>query len=473
MAFGLQPSLLALAEKKLVILVRNFPVLFSFWLALSSGLAAHGGAYTGPGEPVPPASGGIAATGPLPPPSPPQPEVIASLSDYGEQAESRRRALAQMAALGESLSLAQLRKVRDVLRQQDLVDYTRCLTLCGPEALDDLQLQFRRSHPLVKAEAVYGLVTLDQKGGEKFAREVLRNPKLPPSCHAAALRALSDRGSLLAKAEALRQLQVGDKAPLFEALSLVAESAGQEHILHLIGLMERSSGRAGKEAHALLQSITGWRMGLDPMLWKQQWRRHQARGEEFTQKETAAQDPEQVTLSYMGVPIYGDHLVFLLDLSGSMTGALASSQRLRGEAALKELEWVLRNLPKGASFDVVAFNQQAASFAGKKLRPCNEANIQEVMGWIRQRNFQGGTDLFHILQQVFHKPGVEEVLLLTDGVPSSGLIQEPARLLAFVRHWNRWRNIRFNTVSMAAPGDAGQFLQQLAQEHQGLCKVIQ
>lgn len=462
-------------------------------------LVLHGGAYTGPGEAIPPATAGPAITGPiaLAPPKPPAPELVVTLADRRSEADQRRQALAELASrlngnvLPETevlVSYEELERVRGIASGQALVDYARCLGYVGKRGQEHLQLLVRRNDPYVKAEATYQLVRMDKEGGEKLAREVLRSAKHPVEAKIAALRGLADRGSPFARPEALMQLRNPEALLVLEALDFLRRTPTQEDVPYLIKLLDSSHGRAAGLSHELLKKITGFPIGPNSKEWKLRWLMHQAKNEEFVNKiETAPQE----TLAFMGAPIYGKNVVFLLDLSGSMQGSLraslipspgatpsaapaptARSSETRGQRALRELRAVLGKLPKDGFFDIIGFTQNLTSFTDDSMARSSRVRIQSAATWLQDQSFIGATDLYAALEIAFARNKMQELIILTDGVPSAGVVQQPSRLLNYVRRWNRWRHVRISTVSLGAPGSAHEFLRQIAQQNYGQIKSV-
>ena len=67
---------------------------------------------------------------------------------------------------------------------------------------------------------------------------------------------------------------------------------------------------------------------------------------------------------------------------------------------------------------------------------------------------------------------MDEIFILSDGVPNEGAVQEPARIAALVARSNRWRNVRIHVLSLGAPVAARAFLQDLADSNRGTFKVV-
>ena len=199
---------------------------------------------------------------------------------------------------------------------------------------------------------------------------------------------------------------------------------------------------------------------------------HEVEGSAFRRDAGPAEASHQ-TLSYMGVPIEGERIVFVLDASGSMNAPLAERTReTRGSRAVSELAELLPRLPRSASFDILFFESKIEGFSGGRLVPCEEKRIAAADAWLGERAFDGGTNLYGGLEEAFARKGVEEVILLTDGMPSVGEVQDPHRILAWVQRWNRWRKVRVSTIGLSAPRQADRFLSKLAEQNGGVYRAI-
>ena len=399
-------------------------------------------------------------------------QLLDLVGDRGQPREVRLLALEQLAAGHGPLPLEQLRALQRSIPKSALASYVRCLGRSGEGALEDLQRYLRQRDPLVQAEAAFALVQLDHVHGEKLARQLLRDDERPVEVRVAALRGLSARRSLFARVEAIRRLATANGALLLEALDVLRNDPSEGDVEYLVDLLSERAGRAANEAVRLLQELTGYRMGLDPKSWRYWMRRHQVEGTPF-RREPLAGEEEPATLSYMGIPVLGNKVVFVLDASGSMNTALPESYgETRGSRAVSELAQLLPRLPDDASFDVVFFNSGVRSFANR-LMERDEPTLNRASRWLDARNFNGATNLYGGLEEAFEREGVEEIFVLSDGEPTAGEMIEADSILARVATWNRWRKIRVNAISFGAPARARSFLCRLASANDGICRVIQ
>lgn len=398
--------------------------------------------------------------------------LLELVTDRRTPAAKRGRALARLAEMDGGLPLEPLLAMRHQVRKAWLADYARCLGRTGTGALETLhQIREKRGTVLANAEATFAIVLLDQEKGEMFASRVLRQASASVEEKVAALRGLSVRGSPFARVEALRRLTIAEGPLLLEAVRTLQADPDPGDIPHLIDLLEERGGRAANECVQLLQRLTGYRIGRDPRSWKFWMLKHKAKGTPF-RRDTSAEEEEPPTLSYMGIPILGEKVVFVLDSSGSMnTPLMENYSRTRGQKAVEELIHLLPRLPEEASFDVIFFNSGVHSF-GKALVDRSPENLSAIEAWLRRNLFDGSTNLHGGVRAAFEREGVEEIIVLSDGEPTAGELTAPEDILFEARRWNRWRNIRVNSISLGAPAPARNFLYRLAKDHDGVCRVI-
>lgn len=402
-------------------------------------------------------------------PEPSRAHLVAVLEDRAREAEIRALALELLAYRAEPVPLEAVLSVKHLARGEVQVDFARCLGLAGTDALKTLRAMQKNRRPEVRAEVVYALVLLDPEG-EELGRRRLRDQKEKPMVRIAALRALADRGSPFAQVEAMRRLLMEEGSLLFECLAILRRDPSQDHVPALIELLGVSQGRAANEAVAMLQAITGYRIANDYKTWKHFFLKHKAEGTPFYREP----DPnaKDMTLAYMGIPIYSDRVVFVLDSSSSMNSRLPE-QRLdtRATKAVKEFVQMLPRLPLTARFNVIFFGTEV-EYLYDGLIGLEEESLDEARDFVQNNVFDGGTNLFGGVEMGMYDPEVEEMLLLTDGEPSVGEIVDSVQILARVARWNRWRNVRISTISFGAPSRARAFLYRLAMENLGSCRIL-
>ena len=393
------------------------------------------------------------------------------MADPGVPMQVRVQILEELAERKGALNYELLEDSKAVARGEWVADYVRCLGRAGEEALPDLEKYARSRTPMIKAEAVYGMTMADQKGGDRFAMGILRNERQPTIARVAALRGLADRGSILAHVEAVRRLSTAQGALLLEAIKVIGRNPCQDDIRYLIDVVDEREGRARHAAVLLLQEITGYKIGADARSWRYFFLKHRTEGTDFRHPK-AGSGEDSDTISYMGIPLLGDKVIFVLDSSGSMNSNMGEQYGSRGQHAVRNLVQLLPRLPQSARFDVIFFDDGVSRLSSGKLLAREESRINSATRWLENRHFDGGTNLFGGLEKAFTTEDVEEIILLTDGMPSAGSIQQPSRILSWINRRNRWKNIRISTIGLSAPGDSGRFLGKLAQQNSGVYRAI-
>lgn len=408
----------------------------------------------------------------LPLQPPPADRLLQVLADPTAPQAARLEALADLALGGEPLPAEALLPLRNQVPASSLPDYARCLGRSDARAGEILRKLLEHKDPEVRAEALYALVRLDPAAGPKLARGTAGDGGAAVVCRVAALRALADADSPFARVEALRHLAAAEGPFLLECLAVLRRRPDLEDVPYLIPLLERGRGRAAWEAVALLQRITGYKIGLDARTWDYFRLKHVAEGTPFRRTDPPDEAATE-TLSYLGVPITSDRIVFVLDSSGSMNEALPEQPRhTRGSMAVEELIHVLPRLAAGARFDIVFFTDRAAAYGGGRLTPRDEEHLTQASGWLRNRRFDGSTNLGGGLELAFAHPEVDEIVLLSDGEPTAGETR-PHRILGQVARWNRWRHVRLSTISLGAPPAARALLYKLADQNGGVCRILE
>ncbi|MEX1225099.1 MAG: VIT domain-containing protein [Pirellulales bacterium] len=109
-------------------------------------------------------------------------------------------------------------------------------------------------------------------------------------------------------------------------------------------------------------------------------------------------------------------VVFVVDRSGSMSGK-------KMEQAKSALEFVLNNLRKGDTFNIVAYDSEVESFAPEMQRYDNDTR-KKALGFVRSIYAGGSTNIDGALTTALNMLKDEErpsyVVFLTDGLPTAG-----------------------------------------------------
>lgn len=163
------------------------------------------------------------------------------------------------------------------------------------------------------------------------------------------------------------------------------------------------------------------------------------------------------------------HVVYVLDISGSMTSRIDRAQA--------ELRRALNGLRPDETFNIVVFSDEARSFE-VGMAPATPDRVRQASVYLNTLQVDGGTNLEAAMIRALSRPGVNEVVLLTDGVPTEG--ETDFKALA-----REIRRLNFNHACISAVGmvgknpdgtddsfEAAQLLQQIARDSGGAAKVV-
>ncbi|MCD6385622.1 VWA domain-containing protein [Candidatus Sumerlaeota bacterium] len=129
-------------------------------------------------------------------------------------------------------------------------------------------------------------------------------------------------------------------------------------------------------------------------------------------------------------------IIFVLDTSGSMAGE-------KIKQAKQALSYCLDSLNPEDRFNIISFSSDVKPLA-EELLPASEDNIRMAQKFVRQMQARGGTNINEALKTALAFGGdtgkknnrVEEILFLTDGLPTVG-VTDVGRILTNVEKQNR------------------------------------
>ena len=199
-----------------------------------------------------------------------------------------------------------------------------------------------------------------------------------------------------------------------------------------------------------------------------------------------------------GIPVQGERIVFVLDISGSMenktedtvTGRASREITDAAEAELNkyvpdwltrlgrgEVEWqttklagakrqlipTIDTLPATATFNVVVFGTGVRRWQ-RNLVEATQTHKESAIAFLRQLSASGSTDALRALEQTLALPGVAQVFFISDGNPTDA---RPDDILQQLQRVNRDRRVRIHTVGLGEDQNVD-FLQRLAPDNQGI-----
>ncbi len=256
-------------------------------------------------------------------------------------------------------------------------------------------------------------------------------------------------------------------------------------VAHL-GRVEKQGGWEYQKVRQALVDLTGEDF-MTQERWQGWWSSNEAswdpnkRGEA---KEAATRErgPQEQAPTFFESTIESNRLVFVLDVSGSMTmtdrgpedtqtdeqyakldpDTPAVKARKRIERAKAQTIAAIQALGPAQRFNVIAFSDSNKAWkpAVVEATPQNKAQAVEFVSGLRD---DGGTHTDDALKLAFADPAVDTIYLLTDGAPMKKLGNpgeqmrqfaqaEVRKILEWVKRENRFRGVKINTFGMDGPG---------------------
>ena len=243
------------------------------------------------------------------------------------------------------------------------------------------------------------------------------------------------------------------------AIRGLAKLRRKDSIDLLVDRIDKEEGRMLAEIVDALRGLTGRPFGYGPGQWKEWWTKAK---EDFTipDKAAAIVSSQAGMTTYHGVPVLSNRIVFVLDMSGSMSSEGTGSET-RMEQAKKELSRVLSQLNPAAQVNMVFFDDRIEPWH-KGLLPI-KTHLKEAQAIVARVAPRGQTNIFDSLDFAFTHREADTIYLLSDGDPTAGRIIDPDDILREIRRMNRLRQIVIHTISFGV----SPFLKRLAEQNGG------
>jgi hypothetical protein len=125
------------------------------------------------------------------------------------------------------------------------------------------------------------------------------------------------------------------------------------------------------------------------------------------------------------IPIEGDGVIFVIDVSASMIVPVApppdappgKARWTKLDLAKWELKKAIAMLPEEARFNVIFFDECPERWR-YEMQPARPAGKREAYAWIRQVPARGKSNLTEAVSAAFLMDGRNTILLLSDGKPN-------------------------------------------------------
>ena len=268
----------------------------------------------------------------------------------------------------------------------------------------------------------------------------------------------------------------GFRKCVIEALMKIEDARSIEA---LIGQLPKLTGQLEYDVIRYLSHVSRQRFGERSELWKT-WLEDNAEDFHFTETEETfvlKGDPpegfvyDRKVPEFFGTYIYAKRLIFVLDVSSSMSQAAGQGSRI--ELAKRELAEAVADLPEDTYFTILLFDAKVVP-AHRDLVAATEQRRQQTVAWVRRIKLGRGTATFDALKRSFNVDGnAEAIFFLSDGQPTKGEITDPARILKVITKENFFRRIAIYTFGFPMDGGGGeQLMKNLAEWNNGAYKAI-
>jgi len=234
----------------------------------------------------------------------------------------------------------------------------------------------------------------------------------------------------------------------------------KEGVGALVQRMRQETGRVAIEMGEILFRLTAKPFGTTAGLWADWWANEQDRFELVSeadlrklQAEAETRKLKQVTTSeFFGIKIESHRVVFILDVSGSMSestrGSYVGANGVpRMDVAKSELIKALEALDPRSFFNIVVFSGGVSSWSDE-LAELTQETLEDAKTFVTRLGANGGTNLFGALKLAMSDPNVDTVYVLSDGEPSAGDVTDPSAIRRIIGEWNARRGLVFHCIAV-------------------------
>ena len=246
----------------------------------------------------------------------------------------------------------------------------------------------------------------------------------------------------------------------------------------------RLSLQLRKAANDTLTALTG---AFHPMNQPEKWREFWEREKDNIKidkiaKDAAAKISQEVYTvvksDFFGIPVKGSRVVFVIDISGSMQWSLAGGRGARGtgrgqsggggggtikiDKAKSELLKAVNGLPPETQFNVIFYADDVTRWHRKLVLATNR-NKRALARRLEGENANGWTNMFDALKAGLelksldygdhYDSSVDEIFILSDGVPTAGEVTDPADVVKLITETNKYSGVRINTIYLGGTED--------------------
>ena len=277
------------------------------------------------------------------------------------------------------------------------------------------------------------------------------------------IAALEQLGAAGEVAPVLAALAHDDWATRLAAARMLEQLREAQAVPLLVERMQIERGRMALNFGDILWNLTGQPFGEDAEGWKKWWADSGSAFQVISKEGLAAAEAkrEQARLArrtgtpaqFFGVRIRSERVIFVVDVSGSMTAEVAGQYvgkrgATRIDVAKKELRTCIEALPQESLFNVLAFSTGIQPWLKDGIALRGKQSKKDALEFVDRLGAMGATNLYDTLKLAFQDKDVDTIFILSDGEPTNGEVIDPYRIRQDVAEWNRHRGIDIHAVSI-------------------------
>lgn len=262
----------------------------------------------------------------------------------------------------------------------------------------------------------------------------------------------------------LRGLLGAESAPVHRAaLRALGTLHSREAAGHMIdALAEERDARLRDFLVSRLRALSGLKHRADARPWRGWW---SGLAEGWSGEERVVFDPEPATApegsrAFVGLPLLSTRVCFLIDFSGSMW-TVAADGRTRKEQVGERLGACLERLGSATRFNLILFSSRPRAWR-RELVPASARNVRSALDFFERCADRGSGNLWEAIELALTDHGVDSLVVLTDGVPTGGAVNDMQLLGPRFVEANLTRQISVDSILVDAPADAREHWARLA-----------
>lgn len=193
--------------------------------------------------------------------------------------------------------------------------------------------------------------------------------------------------------------------------------------------------------------------------------------------------PHRSKVTFFGTAVTSNRVVFVIDVSGSMsqryklkkpltmrtTSEPEKSEKVlevvKIEMAKRELINAITRLPFDARFNIVFYNHDYKAWRDG-LQRATYRNKQAAIDFVKSFKPNGRTNIYDSLMFALKNKGVDTVYLLSDGLPNTGSVTDPEKIIEEITSYNKGRVV-INTFGFGLKSRGRRFMRELAERNRG------